>query len=283
MNFLRTAFLMMLMTLLLVTIGMLIGGRSGMIIAFLFAAVMNFVSYWFSDKIVLAMYRAKPLQESEMPWLFEGVKQLTDNAGIPMPKLYIVNNPMPNAFATGRNPEHAAVAVTSSIIEMLTKDELLGVLAHELSHVKNRDILIGSVAATLAGAIFMLARFAQWGAMFGGGNNREGGNIRLFMMLLIGIIAPIAAMLIQAAVSRSREFEADALGAKISHKPLALASALRKISAPAARYGENINPTTAHMFIVSPFNARTLMSLFSTHPPVEKRIEHLENIKLDGI
>ena len=280
MNFLRTAFLMILMTLLLVTIGMLIGGRSGMIMAFLFAAVMNFVSYWFSDKIVLAMYRAKPLQESEMPWLFEGIKQLTQNAGIPMPKLYIINNPMPNAFATGRNPSHAAVAVTDSIVAMLTKDELLGVLAHELSHVKNRDILIGSVAATLAGAIFMLARFAQWGAMFGG-NNRQSGNFRLIMLLLVGIIAPIAAMLIQSAVSRSREFQADASGARISHNPMALASALRKISAPAARYGENINPTTAHMFIVSPFNARTLMSLFSTHPPVEKRIERLESIKLD--
>ena len=280
MNFLRTAFLMILMTLLLVTIGMLVGGRSGMIMAFLFAAVMNFVSYWFSDKIVLAMYRAKPLQESEMPWLFEGIKQLTQNADIPMPKLYIINNPMPNAFATGKNPSHAAVAVTDSIVAMLTKDELLGVLAHELSHVKNRDILIGSVAATLAGAIFMLARFAQWGAMFGG-NNRQNGNFRLIMLLLVGIIAPIAAMLIQSAVSRSREFQADASGARISHNPMALASALRKISAPAARYGENVNPTTAHMFIVSPFNARTLMSLFSTHPPVEKRIERLESIKLD--
>ena len=282
MIFLRTAFLMILMTLLLLTIGLLIGGRSGMIMAFLFAAVMNFVSYWFSDKIVLAMYKAKPLQESDMPWLFEGIKQLTQNAGIPMPKLYIINNPMPNAFATGRNPNHAAVAVTDSIVAMLTKDELLGVLAHELSHVKNRDILIGSVAATLAGAIFMLARFAQWGAMFGG-NNRQSGNFRLIMLLLVGIIAPIAAMLIQSAVSRSREFQADASGARISHNPMALASALRKISAPAARYGENVNPTTAHMFIVSPFNARTLMSLFSTHPPVEKRIERLESIKLDEI
>ncbi|MCK9582764.1 MAG: zinc metalloprotease HtpX [Endomicrobiales bacterium] len=282
MNIFRTVFLMMLMTILLVAIGMLVGGRSGMVIAFLFAAVMNFVSYWFSDKIVLAMYRAKPLEESQMPWLFEGVRKLTQNAGIPMPKLYIVENPMPNAFATGRNPQNASVAVTNSIVEMLTKDELLGVLAHELSHVKNRDILIGSIAATLAGAIFMLARFAQWGAMFGG-NNRQSGNFRLIMLLFVGIIAPIAAMLIQAAVSRSREFEADATGARISHKPLALASALRKISAPAARYGENINPTTAHMFIVSPFNSRTLMSLFSTHPPVEKRIEHLETIKLDEI
>jgi len=282
MNIFRTVFLMMLMTILLVAIGMLVGGRSGMIVAFLFAAVMNFVSYWFSDKIVLAMYRAKPLEESQMPWLFEGVRKLTVNAGIPMPKLYIVENPMPNAFATGRNPQNASVAVTNSIVEMLTKDELLGVLAHELSHVKNRDILIGSIAATLAGAIFMLARFAQWGAMFGG-NNRQSGNFRLIMLLFVGIIAPIAAMFIQAAVSRSREFEADATGARISHEPMALASALRKISAPAARYGENINPTTAHMFIVSPFNARTLMSLFSTHPPVEKRIERLETIKLDEI
>jgi heat shock protein HtpX len=242
------------------------------------SAVMNLVSYWFSDKIVLFMYRAKEIKETDNPKLYSIVRNLTHLGNIPMPKLYMINSPMPNAFATGRNPEHSAVAVTSGIMSLLNQDELTGVIAHELSHVHNRDILISSIAATLAGAIFMLARMAQYAAIFGGGsrdsNNRNNG----IGLIVVAIVAPIAAMLIQMAISRSREFEADRSGAELCKKPLALASALEKLSSGIARNPVDINPTTAHMFIMSPFSGKSLFRFFSTHPPMEERVKRLHKM-----
>lgn len=277
MNGFKTFLLMLGMTLLLVWVGSMIGGRSGMVFAFIMAAVMNFVSYWFSDKIVLMMYGAKEIKENELPQVHEMVRRLTQQAGLPMPRLYYVNTPMPNAFATGRNPQHAAVAVTSGILELLNDNELSGVIAHELSHVKNRDVLISTVAATIAGAIFMLARMAQWAAIFGGsGRDRENNNG--LGLLVIAIIAPIAAMIIQMAISRSREYQADATGARISGNPLALAGALRKLTMGVQRNPVEVNPTTAHMFIVNPFSGKSLLTLFSTHPPLEERIKRLEKM-----
>ena len=284
MNSFKSFILMLAMTLLLILVGQLAGGRSGMIAALIFAGIMNFVSYWFSDKIVLFMYKAKEIKETENPKIYSIVRRLTQAANLPMPKIYLINTPMPNAFATGRNPEHAAVAVTSSILEILNEEELMGVLAHELSHVRNRDILIGTLAATAAGAIFMLARMAQFAAIFGGGgrdsNNRNNG----LGLIVVAIVAPIAAMLIQMAISRSREYEADKSGAEISKKPLALASALKKLSAGIKRNPVEINPTTAHMFIMSPFSGKSLFTLFSTHPPMEERVKRLEKMadKMSG-
>ena len=284
MNSFKSFILMLAMTLLLILVGQLAGGRSGMIAALIFAGIMNFVSYWFSDKIVLFMYKAKEIKETENPKIYSIVRRLTQAANLPMPKIYLINTPMPNAFATGRSPEHAAVAVTSSILEILNEEELMGVLAHELSHVRNRDILIGTLAATAAGAIFMLARMAQFAAIFGGGgrdsNNRNNG----LGLIVVAIVAPIAAMLIQMAISRSREYEADKSGAEISKKPLALASALKKLSAGIKRNPVEINPTTAHMFIMSPFSGKSLFTLFSTHPPMEERVKRLEKMadKMSG-
>ena len=249
-----------------------------MVIAFFFAMVMNFGSYWFSDKIVLSIYRARPVSEAEAPELTRMVRQLALQAGLPMPKVCIMPSESPNAFATGRNPQHAVVAVTQGILKLLNENELRGVLAHELAHVKHRDILIGSIAATLAGAIMLVASMARWAALFGGLGGRDddeddgGGMIGLIAM---SILAPIAAMLIQMAISRSREYAADAAGASFAGSPYGLASALQKISSASRHIPMKAEPATAHMFIMNPLSAKRLMNLFSTHPPVEKRIEKL--------
>jgi len=257
-------------------IGNLLGGRQGMIIAFFFAVIMNFGSYWFSDKIVLKIYRARPVSEAEAPDLHRMVRQLAQQAGLPMPKVCIMPSESPNAFATGRNPQHAVVAVTQGILRLLDEKELKGVLAHELAHVKHRDILIGSIAATMAGAIMMIASMARWAALFGGFGSRDdddgGGMIGLIAM---SIIAPIAAMLIQMAISRSREYAADEAGASFAGSPYGLAGALQKISSASRQIPMKAEPATAHMFIVSPLSGKSLMSLFSTHPPVEERIRRL--------
>jgi heat shock protein HtpX len=278
MNALRTTFLMALLTVLLVLAGGAIGGKSGMTFALVMAGVMNFVSYWFSDKIVLAMYGAKEVSEAEYPEFFGLVRQLAVQAGIPMPRVYIIPSETPNAFATGRNPDHAAVAATAGIMRILTRDELMGVMAHELSHVKHRDILISSIAATVAGAITYLAHMAQWAAIFGGGRDRdeEGGGV--FGMLIMAIVAPIAAMLIQMAISRAREYEADKGGAEVSGNPLHLANALKKLEMSNRQIPMQAEAATAHMFIVNPLTGGGLMSLFSTHPPIEERVRRLEEM-----
>jgi heat shock protein HtpX len=278
MNALRTTFLMALLTVLLVMAGGAIGGRSGMAFALVMATVMNFVSYWFSDKIVLAMYSAQEVTEADYPEFFGLVRQLSVQAAIPMPRVYIIQSETPNAFATGRNPEHAAVAATTGIMRILTRDELLGVMAHELSHVKHRDILISSIAATIAGAIAYLAHMAQWAAIFGGGRDRdeEGGGV--FGLIVMAIVLPIAAMLIQMAISRSREYEADRGGATLSGNPLYLASALKKLQMANQQIPMQANAATAHMFIVNPLTGGGLMALFSTHPPMEERVKRLEEM-----
>ncbi len=278
-NTFKTAFLLTLMTLLLMMFGRYFGGQNGMFIALVFAAVMNFVSYFYSDKIALAMYRAQPVTREQLPRAYAAVERLTQKIGIPMPKIYVIPSESPNAFATGRNPSHASVAVTHGILGLLTDEELEGVLAHELGHVNNRDILISSVAATLAGAITMLASMGRWAMFFGGfggrdRNDRGGGLSALFML----IVAPIAATLIQLAVSRSREYQADATGAHFTGNPYALASALQKLDAYARRTPLQASPSTAHLFIIQPFlgvNAGMFANLFSTHPPIAKRIERL--------
>lgn len=281
MNTLKTTFFMVLLTVLLVFAGGAMGGQNGAMFAFIFALIMNGVSYWFSDKIVLRMYQAQPVTEAEAPELYSIVADLAMRARMPMPKVYIIDNPTPNAFATGRNPDHAAVAVTTGIMKILNREELTGVLAHELSHVRHRDILISSVAAAVAGAISMLANMAQWAMIFGGfggrSNDREGG-ANPFVALIMIILAPIAAMLIQMAISRSREYEADAGGAKLCGNPLWLAQALRKLELGNKRIPMDANPATAHMFIVSPLHGGGVMSLFSTHPPMEERIARLEGM-----
>jgi heat shock protein HtpX len=274
-NTFKTAFLLTALTLLLMFIGRAFGGQNGMILALVFAAVMNFIAYFFSDKIALAMYRAQPVTREELPRAYEIVERLTQKIGLPMPKIYVIPNESPNAFATGRNPSHASVAVTHGILGLLTDEELEGVLAHELGHVNNRDILISSVAATLAGAITMLANMGKWAMIFGGydrdSRNRGGGLAALFML----IVAPIAATLIQLAVSRSREYQADATGAHFTGNPYALASALQKLDAYSRRLPMQATPSTAHLFIIQPFLGMNFGSLFSTHPPIAKRIERL--------
>ncbi len=274
MNWMKTFLLMGALTALLVLIGDLAGGRNGMIGMLFFAAVMNFASYWFSDKIVLMMYGAKQVDESQAPRLFGIVRKLTQNAGMPMPKVYVIPAEQPNAFATGRDPNHAAVAVTEGIMRLLTEDELEGVLAHELAHVRHRDILIGTIAATMAGALMMLSRFALF---FGGGRDRDEGGHPIAMLVSV-IIAPIAALLIQMAISRSREYGADEGGAEISGNPMALASALGKLERGAQAVPMDANPATAHMFIVNPFSAAGITNLFSTHPPIPERIAKLEEM-----
>jgi len=278
MNTLKTTFLMALLTVLLVTAGGAMGGEGGMMLAFLFALVMNGVSYWFSDKIVLRMYGAKEIGAEQAPQVHRMVQELAMRGQMPMPKLYLIPQDTPNAFATGRDENHAAVAVTEGILRILNERELRGVLAHELSHIKNRDILIGTIAATMAGAISMLANIAHWGMIFGGrsSDDREGGHP--IVALLMIIIAPLAAMLVQMAISRSREFGADATGAMISGDPLSLANALRKLEQGAQRIPMEANPATAHMFIVNPLTGGGLMTLFSTHPPMEERIRRLEGM-----
>ena len=280
MNTAKTFLLMGVLTVLLVLAGSLLGGRGGMMIAFLFAIVMNFGSYWFSDKIVLRMYHGRELSQADNPSLFQIVQELAGRAGLPMPRLYLIEGEQPNAFATGRDPAHAALAVTGGLLKTLPPDQLRGVLSHELAHVKHRDILIGTVAATMAGAISMIANMAQWALIFGGGgprsNDREGGSPIGGLLMLI--VAPIAAMLVQMAISRSREFEADAGGAQISGNPLSLASALRTLERKSAEIPMEASPATAHMFIVNPLSGGGLARLFSTHPPMEERIARLEGM-----
>jgi heat shock protein HtpX len=280
-NMLKTTLFLALLTGLFMAVGGLLGGRGGMMTAFVLALVMNFVSYWFSDKIVLRMYRAQPLGESEAPVVHRIVRSLATRAGIPMPKLYLLPSEAPNAFATGRNPQHAAVAVTHGILRIMDETELEGVLAHELSHVLNRDILISTVAATIAGAISMVANMAQWGMMFGGArqNDDEGHGTNPIALILTVILAPLAAMIIQMAVSRSREYQADASGAKLTRNPLGLASALGKLEQASRMVPMNANPSTAHLFIVNPLSGRSLMSLFATHPPVQDRIARLRSMR----
>ena len=274
MNGLKTVFLMSLMMALFLLVGYAIGGKSGMTIAFVFSLAMNFGSYWFSDKIVLAMYKAKPITREQSPKFYDMVEQLAQNANLPMPKVYIINDPTPNAFATGRNPQNAAVAATTGILQGLNNEELAGVMAHELAHVKHRDILISTIAATLVGTISYIAQMAGWAAMFGRSDDREGGFGGLFLIIL----SPIIAMLLQMSISRSREFAADAGGSEISGNPLALASALQKISrGNQVNHLRNTNPSTAHMFIISPLFGG-MGKLFSTHPPVEQRIARLQEI-----
>ena len=278
MNTLKTTLLMALLTVLLMLIGGAIGGRNGMVMSFLLAGGMNFFSYWFSDKIVLGMYGARQIEEQDNPRFYGIVRTLAGRAGLPMPKVYIIQDDSPNAFATGRNPEHAAVAATTGIMRLLTDEELAGVMAHELGHVQNRDILISTIAATFAGAITYLAHMAQWGAMFGGRSDDDEGGGGIFGMLFMAILAPIAAMLVQMAISRSREFGADAAGAKISGNPLSLARALQKLELGSQQIPLQANAATAHMFIVTPLTGGGLMSLFSTHPPIPERVHRLEDI-----
>jgi len=281
-NVFKTGLLLAVLTAMLVLIGGAIGGQQGMVIAFVIALAMNFFSYWFSDKIVLAAYGAKAIDEAEAPRLYAIVHRLATRAGIPMPRVYMVPSETPNAFATGRNPQHAIVAVTEGIMRILDEEELEGVLAHELSHVKNRDILISTIAATLAGAITYLAHMAQWAAMFGGrSRDDEEGGSNPIAMILLAILAPIAAMLVQMAVSRSREFQADATGARVAGKPWGLAKALEKLQmANEAVPMADATPATAHLFIVNPLSGQTLMRLFSTHPPLEERIARLRAMRM---
>jgi heat shock protein HtpX len=277
-NTFKTAFLLTALTLLLMMIGRAFGGRNGMMIALAVAVVMNFVSYFFSDKIALSVYRAKPVTREELPRAYQIVERLTQKIGLPMPKIYVIPTESPNAFATGRNPQHASVAVTHGILGLLTDKELEGVLAHELGHVNNRDILISSVAATIAGAITMLASMGRWamifGGMEGGDRDRRGGGGGLAALLML-IVAPIAASLIQLAVSRSREYQADATGAHFTGNPYALASALQKLDAYSRRVPMMASPSTAHLFIIQPLLGMNFANLFSTHPPIAKRIERL--------
>jgi heat shock protein HtpX len=277
-NTFKTAFLLTALTLLLMMIGRAFGGQNGMMIALAVAVAMNFVSYFFSDKIALSMYRAKPVTREELPRAYQTVERLTQKIGLPMPKIYVIPTDSPNAFATGRNPQHASVAVTHGILGLLTDEELEGVLAHELGHVNNRDILISSVAATIAGAITMLASMGRWamifGGMEGGDRDRRGGGGGLAALLML-IVAPIAASLIQLAVSRSREYQADATGAHFTGNPYALASALQKLDAYSRRVPMLASPSTAHLFIIQPLLGMNFANLFSTHPPIAKRIERL--------
>ena len=274
-NTFKTAFLLTALTLLLMFVGRYFGGQNGMMLALLFAAVMNFVSYFFSDKIALAMYRAQPVTREQLPRAYQIVERLTQRTGLPKPKIYVIPTDSPNAFATGRNPAHASVAVTQGILDLLSDEELEGVLAHELGHVRNRDILISSIAATVAGAVTLLAQMGKWAMIFGGmerDDRDRGGGIAALLML---ILAPIAAMLIQLAVSRSREYQADATGAELTHNPYALASALAKLDAYSKRVPMVATPSTAHLFIVQPLLGMNFANLFSTHPPIAKRIERL--------
>jgi heat shock protein HtpX len=282
-NSFKTAILLSALTALILIIGEVFGGQQGLIIAFIFALIMNGGSYWFSDKIVLSLYRAQELAYKEAPELHRMVERLAQQAEIPKPRIFLIPSQNPNAFATGRNPDHAAVAVTDGIVRLLNSDELEGVLSHELSHIKNRDILIGSIAATLAGVVMMLASMARWAALFGGfGRDDDEGAGGVIGLIAMSILAPIAAMLIQFAISRSREYLADETGARVSNNPLGLARALEKLTTASKRVPMEAGPATAqatsHLFIVNPFSGKSLMSLFSTHPAAEERIKRLRKM-----
>jgi heat shock protein HtpX len=282
-NLIKTGFLLAVLTCLLVLVGGAIGGQQGMTIAFVLAFVMNVGSYWFSDKIVLSMYGAQPVDEAQAPGLYRIIRELAAEAKIPVPPIYLIQDDSPNAFATGRNPSHAAVAVTAGILRIMSEDELKGVLAHELSHVKNRDTLTMTIAATLAGAITYLAQMAQWAAIFGGGRRSDdegNGGGGVIGMLLMAILAPLAAMLIQMAISRGREYEADASGARLCHRASGLEHALEKLDAASRQLPMAATPATAHLFIVNPLTGRGLATLFSTHPPIEERVARLRAMKL---
>lgn len=278
-NLFKTVFLLTALTLLLMLFGQAAGGQNGMMMAFVFACAMNFFAYWFSDKMVLAMYRAEPLAETDAPEVYTIVRELAEEAKIPMPKIYKIPSSSPNAFATGRNPKNAAVAVTQGIFEILDREELKGVLAHEISHVLHRDILISSIAATLAGAISMLANMARWGLMFGGSRRDDERGTNPIALLLMALLTPIAATLIQLAVSRSREYDADEAGAHLCGNPLYLASALRRLESGSKQIlMREAEPSTAHLFIVNPLAGGGFANLFSTHPPIEERIARLEQM-----
>ncbi|MGE4274138.1 MAG: zinc metalloprotease HtpX [Desulfitobacterium sp.] len=278
-NQLKTVLLMSLLTVLVILAGGAIGGRGGMQMAFLFAMVMNFGSYWFSDKMALAMTKAVPLSREQSPELYDMVENLADNAGLPMPRLYMTPSPQPNAFATGRNPNHAAIAVTQGLMQILNREELEGVLAHEMAHIKNRDILISTLAAVLAGVLTMLANWAQWALMFGGlgGDDDEGGSSLAALPMII--LGPIAAMLVQMGISRSREYLADSTGSEIAGNSYGLANALQKLERSAQVIPMNVNPSASHMFIVNPLKAKRVANLFSTHPPIEERVKRLYDME----
>lgn len=274
-NQFKTGMLLIMMTGLFLVLGYLLAGQTGMFIALVFAGVMNISSYWFSDKVVLRMYRAQPLERSQAPGLFDTVARLARQAGLPMPQIYLIPESAPNAFATGRNPEHAVVAVTQGLMNMMNQEELEGVLAHELGHVKNRDILISTIVATLAGAIMWIASIARFSAFFGGRDDEDGG-LGIIGVLVVSMVAPIAAMVVQMAVSRSREYLADAAAASITGNPSGLASALSKLGGfSRSRAQVDASPATAHMFIVNPLTGKQMMNLFSTHPPIEERVARL--------
>jgi len=277
----KTVLLMAILTVGFVLLGQYLGGRQGMVMALVLAGAMNLGAYWFSDKLALMSYRAQPVSEAEAPELHAIVRGLATRAGLPMPKVYVIPSASPNAFATGRDPKHAAVAVTQGIMQLLSRQELEGVIAHELGHVRNRDILIGSIVATMAGAITLLARMASWGAMFGGYGDRDrdgGGGV--IGLLAMAILAPVAALLVQMWISRTREYQADASGAAIAGTPQGLAGALEKLEMGAQRVPiRNANPSSAHMFIVNPLSGRSLMSLFSTHPPIAERVARLRAMR----
>jgi heat shock protein HtpX len=278
MNNIKTLVLLMTLTLILVWAGGAMGGKQGMTIALIFALAMNFFAYWFSDKIVLKMYRAREVKESEAPDLYNIVRMLSQKAEMPMPRVYMIDEEQPNAFATGRNPKHAAVAVTTGIMRILSREELQGVIGHELAHVRNRDILVSTIAATIAGAISYLAQMAQWAMIFGGhrGDDEEGGSpVAAFVMMIVG---PIAAMIVQMAISRSREYAADKGGAEIAGNPRYLAGALKKLHMASQKIHMDANPSTSHMFIVNPLSGGGILKLFSTHPPIEERIARLESM-----
>jgi heat shock protein HtpX len=275
----KAALLLGALTGLLMLIGGLIGGRGGVFIAFILALILNFGSYWFSDRIVLKMYSAREVSESSAPELHQIVRNLAQQGSLPMPRVFIIPEETPNAFATGRNDRHAVVAVTEGILRILSREELEGVIAHELSHIKNKDMLISSIAATLAGAIVMLAHMAQWAAIFGGGRSDDDDNGGIIGLIAMAILAPLAATIIQMTISRSREYLADATGASITKNPYGLAAALEKLTRASQIIPMNANPSTAHLFIVNPLTGKSLMNLFSTHPPLEERIARLRSMK----
>jgi heat shock protein HtpX len=275
MNNIKTMFLLVALTLILVWAGGAFGGRQGMAIALVFALAMNFFAYWYSDKVVLRIYRAREVSEREAPELYRTVRELTMKAGMPMPRVYMIEASQPNAFATGRNPEHAAVAVTTGIMRILSNEELRGVIGHELAHVRHRDILISTVAATIAGAISYLAYIAQWAAIFGGRDDEDGGP---FALIAMAIVAPVAAMIVQLAISRAREYEADSDGARLAGNPRYLSNALRRLGEATRKIPMKATPATSHLFIVNPLSGRGFARLFSTHPPLEERIRRLEQM-----